>query len=179
MPAERLLTAEEFALLGEGRRELVRGRVVEMTPPAFEHGSVLVNLAAHLKTWIDRHPGWAVAGGDPGFRVEHRPDTVRAPDIAVVRRERCAGHDLRRYLPFAPDLAVEVLSPGDTAPEARARAAMWLSHGAHLVWMVDPVARRVTVHALDAAPRELGETDTLDGGGLLPGFTLPVPGIFA
>ncbi len=107
------------------------------------------------------------------------PDTVRAPDVAVVSTARIAGHEqVIGYLPFAPDLAVEVVSPSDSFADVETKARMWLTHGTRIVWVVEPDSRRVLIYELDRDRRELVESGDLDGGDVLPGFKVSVAKLF-
>ena len=81
--------------------------------------------------------------------------------------------------PGAPDLAVEVVSPGDTRPEVAAKIASWLAAGTRVVWVVDPGCRSIAVHEPGVAPRRLAASDIVDGEPLFPGFRLPVADVFA
>jgi Uma2 family endonuclease len=106
------------------------------------------------------------------------PDTVRAPDVAFVRRERTRD-PIPGYLEGAPDLAVEVLSPDDRPGYVRDKVAEWIEHGTGAVWVVEPRARTVTVHRPLGKPSVLSESDTLRGDGALKGFEVAVREIFA
>ena len=112
-----------------------------------------------------------------GFLLESGPDTARAPDGAFVRAGRDASR--RGYYAGAPDLAIEVLSPGDRPGYVREKVAEWLEFGTGAVWVVDPYARTLSIHTAGSAPVTLGEGDMLTGGDLLSGFELPVRDIFA
>jgi Uma2 family endonuclease len=104
---------------------------------------------------------------------------VRAPDIAFVHAERLAGVDLRKFIPFAPDLAVEVLSPTDRRSVINRKAAEYVAAGSRLAWVFDPETRTVTVHEPGVAPRLLREQDTLEAGVVIPGFRCEIAVLFA
>ena len=117
---------------------------------------------------------------ETGFLLEQDPDTVQAPDIAFVRRERIekAGR-VEGYWIGAPDLAVEVLSPSDTVRRIEGKVAEWLESGSRLVWVVSPKMHTVTVYRSLTEIVVLTEKDTLDGGDVVPGFQIPIAEIFA
>jgi Uma2 family endonuclease len=116
---------------------------------------------------------------ESGYKLTVGPDTVRAPDVAVLSAARVAGlEEERGYLGFAPDLAVEVVSPSDSFTEVESKARMWLEHGSRAVWVVEPDSRRVMIHEPGRDRREIGEDGTLDGGEVLPGFRIPVAKLF-
>ena len=103
-----------------------------------------------------------------------------APDVAFVRRGRIAASGQPvTFWEGAPDLAVEVTSPGDTRPEVAEKVASWLAAGTRVVWVVDPGSRSVTIDEPGAAPRRLVASEVLDGAPLFPGFRLPVADVLA
>jgi hypothetical protein len=107
--------------------------------------------------------------------------TVRAPDVAFVSREQLPDGKFpaEAYPPFAPDLVVEVLSPGNTKAEMSRKRVEYFHSGTRLVWMVDCVNRSVAVYTSPSAVRILNEEATMDGGEVLPGFSSPVADFFA
>ncbi len=113
-----------------------------------------------------------------GFRLAHDPDTVRAPDIAFVRADRLPMPDASGFYRGAPDLAIEVLSPGDPVSDVRDTVRDYFAAGTPIVVVVDPAARRVTVHKPDTTPRVHREADTLDLDPLVSGFSVSVTSLF-
>lgn len=180
-PGRELLKAEEYYLLPEEpgwRDELVEGSVVREPMPSFGHGSASVKIARLLGNWVEPR-GLGEVVGECGFVLRRDPDTVRGPDAAFVSAERLATWNGEGpFFEGAPDLAVEVLSPSNTRGEVERKVREYLAAGARRVWVVDPASRSVTVHRSGVAPRRLGQEDALDGGDVLPGFTLPVSRIF-
>lgn len=178
-----LLTAEDLLRLDtQGvRGELIRGVFCKMTPTGHEHGRIVASLTHELVAHVKVRRLGVIVAGDSGVQLESDPDTVRAPDIAFTSAERLpVGHITHRYVDIVPDLAVEVVSPSDQHAEVRDKARMWLSFGAHLVWVVFPVSRTVEVHRSGADTAEtLTEADRLDGGSVLPGFSCPLRRLFA
>jgi Uma2 family endonuclease len=183
MPATgRMMTAEEFEKLPSGREryELVNGELITMTPAGFDHGAIVVNLTVALGQHVRARELGIVLGAETGFKLASQPDTVRAPDVAFVRRHRLpASGRPATYWSGAPDLAVEVLSPSDTVFEVDEKVAAWLAAGAAAVWVVSPRSRTIAVHRRATSPRVLAEQDTLDGEDVVPGFTLLVSEAFA
>ncbi|MHC4670537.1 MAG: Uma2 family endonuclease [Planctomycetota bacterium] len=119
-----------------------------------------------------------VLAAETGFLLARDPDTVRAADVAFVRCGRAAP-PTRGYFPGPPDLAVEVLSPGDQPSDVDETVAAWIEARTRAVWVVDPHMRTVALHEPGRAPRVVAEVDTLRGGTVLPGFELAVREIFA
>ena len=180
--APRLVTAEELLAMprGDGRRyELICGVLVEKMPTGFDHGVVVTIIAAVLHLWAGPRQYGAVVSGEPGFRLEiGPPDTVLAPDVAWIAPGRMPAAGARGFPELAPDLAVEVKSPGDTRAAMARKAAQWLRYGTRQVWAADPETITLTIYTAGAPPSVLGEWDTLDGGELLPGFRTPVWRLF-
>lgn len=163
----------------EGHAELVAGALVREPPPGAEHGWIAGRLLVHLGRHVLEHRLGRIYAAETGFVLARGPDTVRCPDAAFV-----AAHRLREarhagpYLVGAPDLAVEVASPRDSARELAAKAAEYLAAGGRAVWIVDPRLETVVVHAGTGAARVLGHGDLLDGAPVLPGLRLPVATLF-
>ncbi len=120
-----------------------------------------------------------VVGAETGFKLKSNPDTVRAPDIAFVSRERVEAEGIPdTYWQGPPDLAVEVISPSDTLYGVEDKVATWLAAGTRLVWVVHPKRRVVLIHRPQAEVTTLGESDTLDGADVVPGFQCAVSDVF-
>jgi Uma2 family endonuclease len=116
---------------------------------------------------------------DTGFLLSRDPDTVRAPDISFIRKDHLPAEPPEdAFWPGPPDLAVEVVSPGDTFREVAEKVEAWLAAGAMMVWVVDPQWRTVSVHRPAAELRTLTEKDELGGEDVLPGFRCRVGEIF-
>ena len=176
------MTAEELrGLPGDGwRYALVGGELQRMTPAGFDHGAVVMNVAVPLAQHVWSRRLGVVCGAETGFVLARRPDTVLAPDAAFVCGERIpASGRPAAFWEGAPDLAVEVTSPGDTRLEVAEKVASWLAGGTRVVWVADPRRRTVTIHEPGAAPRRLADPDVLDGAPLFPAFRLPVADVFA
>jgi len=175
----KLMTAEELLRLpSDGQRhELVRGKLRTMSPPGFEHGGLTIAFGGSLDRHVRTHRLGQVVG-EVGFQLTTDPDTVRAPDVAFVRRERLPESPVRGYWPGAPDLVVEVISPNDLYTEVDEKVAEWLEHGVRLVFVVNPRRRTVAVHRPGRPVRILGMDDVLDGGDVVPGWTLAVRDLF-
>jgi Uma2 family endonuclease len=180
-----LLTADDYWRhpLGQEPGELVRGVMHVMNAASGGHGVVIVNLLAALSPHVRRGRLGRVFADNVGFQLDipgESRDTVRSPDAAFVRADRLpsGGITLRGWVHLAPDLAVEVLSPDDRPREIEERVADYLAAGTRLLWIVDPEARTVA-RRTPAGPRAtLAEGDALDGGDVVPGFTMPVADLF-
>jgi Uma2 family endonuclease len=178
----RAITADElFRMPDDGYKyELVAGRLRKMTPAGGLHGAVGMRVATAISAHVDQHRLGVIFGADTGFKLASDPDTVRAPGVAFVARKRIPPEGIpTTYWRGAPDLAVEVLSPTDVRSEVDEKIEEYLKSGVALVWFVEPSPRRVTVHRRNAPPHVLGESDTLDGGDVLPGFRFPLSKLFS
>jgi Uma2 family endonuclease len=185
MAAHRLVTAEE--LLRRSRagpvdldHELVRGRLVPVTPAGREHGVLTGYLTLELGLFVRERSLGRVYTDGTGYTLFRGPDTVRGPDVSFLTEHREATlKGLLGFIPGAPDLAIEVRSPDDALAELAVKAAEYLEAGARLVWIVDTPARRVQVLRPSQPATWLSQHDALDGGDVLPGFVLSLARLFA
>lgn len=178
----QLLTAEEFAALplGDMRSELIEGVLYTMLPTFEDHSEPTVRLTIILGHYVLTHRLGRMYPAEAGFLIARNPDTVRAPDIAFTCQDRVpTDGPAPRWVPVLPDLAVEVASSGDRPIEIRRKAEMWVEVGVRLVWVVLPTQRTIEVYRLGLPVVTLDETAMLDGGEVVPGFTMPVATIFA
>lgn len=132
----KLMTAQElWEMPDDGfRYELVRGELHRMAPAGSEHGASIMNLAAPLKIFVEEHNLGVVFAAETGFQLTDSPDSVRAPDIAFVRRERIPENGIPKgYWKGAPDLAVEVVSPSDKLYEVDEKVDDFLLAGTRVV----------------------------------------------
>lgn len=178
--AQTLLTAEDLLALDDGlRHELLKGELITMTPSGGEHGVITARLARLVDSYVASRNLGLVFGAEAGFRIGTDPDTVRAPDLAFVRRERIPSTGIPTgFWPGAPDLAAEVVSPSDTYEYVAGKVADWLRAGTEVVWVVTPRARSVAVHDKSGDVTIVPEFQRLTGGSTIPGFGCGVGEIF-
>ena len=177
----KLMTAEELlALPDDGYRyELIRGELIKMAPAGHSHGRYGSRINRRLSNYVYDNELGETYLAETGFILARSPDHVIAPDAAFVRRERAdAARDVPGYFPGAPDLAVEVISPTDRLTRVADKVQDWLEHGTRMVIVVNPRNKTVQVHTPDGVT-ELAEADTLDGGDVLPEWTMAVADIFS
>ncbi len=187
MATKTLITADEFFKLAPqlGSCELVRGEIIEMSPPGLIHGRIAMRLGARLFNYVEEHDLGEVFAAETGFIVERATDeqprdTVRGPDISFVSKERIpeGGFD-DSWGDFPPDLVVEVMSKNDTQRQVLEKVGEYLDAGVCLVWVVRPKDKTVTIYRLNGEVEQLQVDDTLDGEDVLPGFSCPVSEIVA
>ena len=179
---EKLYTAEELLRLPDDgkRRELVRGELKEMAPAGNEHGYLALRIASRLERHVDANDLGRTYTAETGFKIAFDPDTVRAPDAAFVSRERLekVGR-VEGFWPGAPDLVVEVVSPGDTHAEVVEKSLAWLDAGCRVVLVAEPVRKVVTVYHSREDICILTADEAVNGADVVPGWRLPVAEIFA
>lgn len=181
MTIQELMTADQlFDLPRNGkRRELVKGELREMAPAGGAHGAIAFRLSLRLGNYVESHNLGVLFAAETGFIVSRDPDTVRAPDIAFVSRDRIPPAGIpKKFFPGPPDLAVEVLSPGDTAIEIEEKVTDWLSAGSRLVWVVNSQLQTVTVYHPGPQVRIMRSAEILSGEDVLPGLQIRVADIF-
>ena len=176
------MTADELLARPQNgaRSELIEGELIEMQPAGFLHGVTGNVLNVELAFYVMQQNLGVVTMAETGFKVATNPDTVWAPDIGFIAKNRLPADltTVRGFFPGAPDLAVEVVSPGDTYEEVETKTARYLDSGTSLVWIVRPRQQRVEVHRADGTSQLLSPTETLDGETVVPGFSLSVSRIF-
>jgi Uma2 family endonuclease len=175
--AQTVTAQQLFEMPDQERFELVQGELVPMSPPGFDHGCIVLDVAAALREFVQAGKLGMVAV-EAGFCVSHDPDTVRSPDVAFVRAARIPPGGVRAFFQGAPDLAVEVISPSDRASEVISKAQDWLQSGCTVVWVIDPETKTVTAYSNGPQTLFLSARDTLTCEALLPGFRLPIAQVF-
>jgi Uma2 family endonuclease len=180
MTADELLTLPSFVNGSDRRYELIKGVLKIMSPTKPLHGVVCARLTTRLGMFVEEHNLGEVFGAETGFLVETDPDTVLGTDAAFVSRERLATVEtFEKFFPFAPDLAVEVLSPSNTVQEIDEKINFYFAAGSRAVWVFNPKRRTVAVYRSPFDVRILSEQETLEGGDVLPQFKLELSKLFA
>jgi len=181
MPKKVWTEAELRALPEDGYgHELVNGELVMSPKNDFFHGDICSELLSALRAFVKAGRLGSVLDSSTGFWMKNR--NCRAPDISFVSRARLASlgfrRSTRRFFPGAPDLAVEILSPGNTRGEIDDRLKDFFSSGARLAWIIDPEARHVEVCRSLTDRKLIGSGGFLEGEDLLPGFRFPISELF-
>ncbi len=173
-----MTAADHFRLPEDEQGELLRGVMLPVTPVKRVHWRLTGRLVTSIGVHVDaNHLG--ESGPEAGFLLETDPDTVLAPDVSFVAAGRAWPDEDAGWPRLAPDLAIEVLSPRNTRAGIALKVEIYLAAGVRLVWVVDPEARTVAVHAPGRAPRVLGVGEVLDGEDVLPGYRLPLAELLA
>lgn len=177
---QSMTAADLLCLPTDGRRyELIRGELRQMAPAGPTHGRLAMRLAAHLFQHVEAHHLGTVYAAETGFQLRQDPDTVRAPDVAFVSRQRLETvGEIEGYWPGAPDVAVEVISPSDRYTDVEDKVVEWLEAGSRMVIVVNPRQRSVIVYHSHTDIVRLTEEDALDGGDVVPGWQLPIKEMF-
>ncbi len=174
----KVMTAEELLRTPSNGKilELVDGEVRTMSPAGFEHGRIAMLIGSSLSNFVRERDLGQVAAAETGFLLRRNPDTVRAPDVAFVRKARLV--QTSGYFPGAPDLAIEVISPSDTYSEVDEKVIDWLRSGVQLVIVIDPKSRTAAVHRALTESIRIGIDGALDGGDVVEGWRLSVRDLF-
>ncbi len=180
MAVERKLTTADFdTFLAKPENadrlfELINGEIVEKVPTQ-RHGVISVNITTPLKLDIKRRGSGRVSV-ESRHQLPNDPDNARLPDISYYADASQLSIS-RGAVPTMPDLAIEIKSPEDSYTTLRDKAGYYLANGTKVVWLVYPEKRAVEVLTLDDF-EFFYEDDMIEGGDLLPGFSLPVREIF-
>ncbi len=184
---ERTYTADDLLVLShapeydEKRLELSDGELIIMAPASAKHGVCAMRFGRFIDTFVDSNQLGYVTAAETGYILFKNPngrDTLRAPDVGFVALNRLPDGLPDGYVPFAPDLAVEVMSPHDTAEEIHKKVMEYLRYGTRLIWVVYPETRTVMVFTAQGS-YTVDENGTLEGGDVLPGFSLKLSQVFA
>jgi Uma2 family endonuclease len=183
MAATRLYTAADLYEMEDGPQGqqyyIIDGDLFEDASAPIS-SNIEARLSGYLFMHVQPRGLGELLSADGAYILHENPDTILIPDISFIRADRFPPRNERmRYFRFAPDIAIEVLSPSNRRAEIDRKLGIYRDAGVPLVWLVDPLKQTVTVFAADAKPRTLGATDTLDGGDVLPDFTLPLAQLFA
>ena len=173
------LTGRELAQMPDlGPCELIAGRIVRMSPTSWIHGRYVVRITNALSDFVTAHDLGEVHSGEVGIYTGRNPDTVRGADVLFISDERLARVSSQSYLDVAPELVVEVLSPGNRADDMGLKVYEYLNAGVGHVWVVEPMNHVVQIHGARGGGEARRETDVLRGEGLLEGFALPLSTLF-
>lgn len=188
--SEDFMTEDELLRLpdGEWKYELVEGRLIRMTPTGLEHRDVVMNLLTAMSSFVKSRNLGLVTPPDTGYRLptSGKRQTILSPDIGFVTAERVkllppkGSRERKKYLPLAPDLAVEVASPDQFHPEMEKKARLYLRSGVQLVWVIWPDDQQADVWrpGAETPVATLGASETLDGLDVLPEFRYSVADLF-
>jgi len=173
-------TPEDLLALPDGKSyELVGGQLVERKM-GLESSWVGARLIYLLERFCEQHPiGWTLQA-ESGYQCfPHDPKLVRKPDVSFIRYGRLPGGMLPKgWAKIPPDLAVEVVSPNDTAYEVDEKLEDYQTVGVPLVWVINPNSRTVRIHRSDGSVSYLHESDELSGENVISGFRCPVRELF-
>lgn len=173
------LTLAEFSQLprnGE-RHEMNAGELIRMPPAKSLHSRIARTLFKLLETALESSRR-SEAFAEAGYVLSRSPLTIRQPDVSVLSKERIRSTGADDYFEGAPELAVEIVSPSDSAEDLQIKVDQYLATGAKQVWILYPKTRTVHVFGEDGSMAALDETQTLTGGELLPQFSAKVSDLF-
>ena len=173
-------TIDEFLALPDHKNfELVDGEPEEINVSNLS-SNVGMTVGAYLVIHCKKSKLGQVFGADAYFQCfPNEPGHARKPDASFIRQERLPEDwNEDGYFTIAPDLAVEVISPGDLVSKLEEKIAEYLEAGVKLVWIIDPEQRLAYVHRADGTVTKLKESGTLSGEDVVPGFTCAIVELF-
>ena len=178
---ENPITAEQlFNMPDDGNRnELLEGVLKMMVPVGSEHGKIAGRIFRRLGDHVEKNNLGESYAAETGFRLNDSPDTVRAPDAAFVSHAMLATVEPTcKYLPLAPDLLLEVISPSDTFSEVVAKADQWIAAGTKIVLIAD--SDNLTLHVVKPGNQQivLRAGDVFDAGDVCGDWQLSVNDAF-
>ena len=174
-------TAKQLAAMpDDGKRyELVCGELRMMSPAGGHHGRIAMRIGSMLEQHVRTNQLGEVFAAETGFLLATDPDTVRAPDAAFVSADRFAQlEDVRGFVPLAPDLVVEVVSPNDSSSDVEEKANSWIHFGVRLVLVVDPANHSIRTYRDQASIDVFFTGDQVDVGDVVDRWTFEVDDVF-
>jgi Uma2 family endonuclease len=177
------LTLDEFLDRPETKpySEYACGEVYQKPLADDDHSALQPLLWLLIRQFLSANPighvrtEWRCVFGPPGMERAFLPDVT----FTTHARRAVKGRNERKFLWTAPDLAIEILSPDQSADDFADKLLFYLLHGVRMVWVVNPMERTIRVYRPGEDSRLLGAGDVLDGGDVLPGFSAPIDEIFA
>ena len=179
---QRHMTYSEFEAFADApenrdrRFELIHGEIIEVSPSEL-HGTIAARITIRIGIFVEEHDLGRLTV-EPRHKMPDDDHNAVLPDVAFTSRERALPVVQQGAVPQMPDLAVEIKSPNDSNIALRDKAAYYLANGTRMVWLVYPDKQIVEIYQPDADIQMLTPNDTIDGGSVLPGFTLPVRDVF-
>lgn len=185
VPHTGMLTAEQFAQLPEidgWMFELYEGRLLQMPGPGDDHAVIQMQVGHLITTFLSEHSLAKLRGTGCFYFAQQDGDNVLCPDLYYITPERVPFIKKRgSYLDIVPDWVIEIASPSDYRPQVQQKMQVYLLAGVRMGWVIWPSSQTVEVWqqgTISAPVRSATVADTLDGGDIVPGFTLPVARIF-
>ena len=161
----------------DGRKyELIRGELI-VSPAGLKHEQIGADLLFLIRSFLLQCPIGKVFGSSAGYQLAE--NIVLSPDVSFVRAERLPnGQVPETFGQFAPDLAVEIVSPHDSPTLTEAKVQLYLEHGTQLVWVINPRLKQALVHRADGSVGVVESDGALDGEAVLPGFICRLDSLF-
>jgi Uma2 family endonuclease len=177
------LTIDDLYALPDGgyRYDVIDGQLLRMSRAGRRHARIEMHIGLPLGGFVTSNSLGEAYGADAGYILSRDPLVFLSPDVSFVRQDRLptpANVDDEGFLEIAPDLAVEVISPSNSAREMPDKVMVSLEHGMQQVWLVEPRRQIVTVYGPERTARIHRSGEVISGGELLPGFELVVDEIF-
>ena len=174
----QITAAELWKMRDIGRCEILYGELIMMSPAGAEHGVVAARIARLLGDFVERHDLGIVLAAETGFLLEQKPDLLIAPDVSFIRKSRIVNGLPKGFFKGVPDIAVEVVSPGDTRRKVAEKVNVWLAHGTSSVWVADPATMTIVLHRTGEPARRFPVGKDFVDDAALPGFSMPVTRVF-
>ncbi len=182
---ERLFTSDDLMHMPDdgNRYELNDGELIIMPPPNFDHAKLSAEMLIVLGGFVKSRDLGRVLGSDGGFLLHKDAasgrETVRVPDVSFISKARQSTQSGDKIYTGAPDLAVEVISPSETHKSIGDKLKNYFDYGVKVVWLIYPQAKTIDVYRSMDEVTTIESDSALDGGDLLPGFSLKLSDLFA
>ncbi len=180
--ATKRISADEFWALEDRpdvRLELIDGEVVELPGAGGYHATLVLHIFDLLRAHIRAHDLGLIYPDNLTYLFQRDPDILRIPDISFISASAVpTDWPPMGYIEVVPSLVIEVVSPSNSAAEIRRRIRDYVGADVSMVWVIWPDDRSVSVYTATLDSKELQSDELLDGGTVLPGFSVRVADLF-
>ncbi len=172
------IRVEDLDLIGAPEKfvEIIDGELIQMTPACYGHGMVGFRIAMEFNNHCKSRPNLKFCADNIGFLVKRNPDTLLSPDAALFRARPM---EKTTWLEFAPEIAVEVLSPSNSVAEMTFKRHRYFESGTEQFWLVDPEAHQLEIHHRDGRIVRADGAAIVEGEGIAEGLRIELTEIFA
>jgi Uma2 family endonuclease len=167
-----------YKMAHTGRMELVEGELVRMAPTGYVHGLTESRFAKILRNFAEERGLGEVLVGEVGIYTRRNPDTVRGADVVYISRDQLSKAKTDGFLDVAPELVVEILSPGDRWSDVHDKLEEYFGIGVQAVWIADPKHKRLFAYSSPTHAKSFAENDIITDENILPGFEMLVAEFF-
>ncbi len=180
IPEQYPMTDDELFAFCAANKELrierdELGQIILMSPAGGLTGNINFKLTGIFYQWVEKNAqlGYGFDSAT-GFRLQDK--SMRSPDVSWVKKEKWDSlnvQDQEKFAPICPDFVIELRSQTDSLPQLKSKMEKWIQNGCQLGWLIDPISKTSYIYLAGESEKEMiGFNHSINGGNLLPGFSL-------